>query len=54
MTTAPGDVSGSLQSLCITLNKPPKIMLLLLKRITTIDHEKASNRPLVKSQREYT
>lgn len=54
MATDPGEVSGSLQSLCMTLNKPLKIILLLFKGIITIDHQKTSNRPLTKSQREYT
>lgn len=51
MATIPGEVSGS--SLCITLNKPLKISLLLFKGIQTIDYKKTSNRPLIKIQREY-
>lgn len=51
VATIPGEVSGS--SLCITLNKLLKIMLLLFKGILTIDHQKAPNGPLIKIQREY-
>lgn len=54
MATIPGEVSGSLQPLCVTLNKPLKIMLLLFKGIIIIDHWKTPKRPLLKSQREYT
>lgn len=53
MATVPEEVSGSLQSLYITLNKPLKIMLLLFEGIITTEHQKTSNRPLMKSQREY-
>jgi len=54
MATGPGEVSGSLQSLCITLSKPLENMLLLFNGIITKDDQKISNRPLMKSQREYT
>lgn len=48
MATVPGEVSSSLQPLCVTLNKPLKTMLLFFKGIITIDHQKTSNRPLLK------